>query len=103
MNTIINLVLLLLILSINVVNAKLFNSRAGWLKPSMSDKDDHKTFVPNCVLLRGGSKDTPSDGEKVKGICIGIDLGTTTRLVNIFFTTCTVVCRYINIYILYLF
>ena len=90
MNTIINLVLLLLILSINVVNAKLFNSRAGWLKPSMSDKDDHKTFVPNCVLLRGGSKDTPSDGEKVKGICIGIDLGTTTRLVNIFLTTCTV-------------
>lgn len=71
----------ILILGINVSTAKLFNSRAGWLKPRLGQDDERITSVPvsRCFSLRGGAKEKVSDGEKIKGVCIGIDLGTTTR------------------------
>lgn len=72
------LVAVVALLNCNFASAKLFNSKAGWLKPRVSERDDHKRLIPSCILLRGGSSEK-SDDEKIKGYCIGIDLGTTTR------------------------
>lgn len=51
-----------------------FTGVRSWLKPAK--KVDSK--LQQCLKLRGGSSDG-GDSEKVKGVCIGIDLGTTYR------------------------
>lgn len=74
------LIAIVALLSCNFVDAKLFNSRGGWLKSHTSDRDERRNMIPTCVSLRGGSSEKSAD-EKIKGYCIGIDLGTTTRYV----------------------
>lgn len=69
------------------------SSRNGWLRQqSTSSHDDNEYELvrqndavslkySNCLQLRGGasSDDKTSNDSKIKGICIGIDLGTTYR------------------------
>lgn len=71
--------LVCLLLGISCVAGKLFNSRGSWLKPRASFEEEKPLVVPRCIALRGGASEKPSEGEKIKGVCIGIDLGTTTR------------------------
>lgn len=63
--------------------------RNGWLRQqSTSGHDDNENDLvrqndavsltySNCLQLRGGA--SGDDDKKIKGICIGIDLGTTYR------------------------
>lgn len=46
------------------------HQRLGQREESRSD---------HCMQLRGGSSDGKGSEEKIKGTCIGIDLGTTYR------------------------
>ena len=61
-------------------NAKLFSPRVSWLKPSAVsvEHDEKGTKVNNCFSLRGGANEKETEA-KIKGLCIGIDLGTTYR------------------------
>jgi hypothetical protein len=51
-----------------------FRGLSSWSKPAR--KVERK--VQHCLQLRGGSSEGETS-EKVKGVCIGIDLGTTYR------------------------
>jgi hypothetical protein len=74
------LVVTFLALGQHAVLGRLFGGRAGWLRPSGLGKQEETPIVTQrCFTLRGGAKEKVADGEKVKGVCIGIDLGTTTR------------------------
>lgn len=59
-------------------------ARLGWFRlPSSVKPSTHSSSferVNNNLLVRGGEKSGSSD-EKIKGCCIGIDLGTTFRFV----------------------
>jgi hypothetical protein len=49
---------------------------SSWLKSHKSDADSLKEKLVTC---RGGSTDSQSGEKKIKGVCVGIDLGTTYR------------------------
>ena len=64
----------------NSESSGLFASRTNWMKET-SKPDDFKlkNTLENCFSIRGGADDVSSNNEKIKGVCIGIDLGTTYR------------------------
>lgn len=66
-------------------NAFLFNHRAGWLKANPANRSN--TLSSQCFKLWGGASSSDASDEKVKGLCIGIDLGTTTRFVIFLFVS----------------
>ena len=60
--------------------------RNGWLRQQSHDDNENDLVrqndavsltYSNCLQLRGGA--SGDDDKKIKGICIGIDLGTTYR------------------------
>lgn len=75
---------LLLCLSVALTNRSiisseathLFNSHNSWLNNKRNN--DENTVRNKLFSLRGGSTDSDKT-EKIKGHCIGIDLGTTYR------------------------
>lgn len=53
-----------------------------WLSGTKEDTNYHKrTSILSRLSVRGGSSDQESKASKVKGLCVGIDLGTTYRFV----------------------
>lgn len=77
---------LLLLLTINVLifqcnSSRIFRNSNSWLINKSSTTDDEKTYttVNNCLSLRGGASNEKEEDTKIKGTCIGIDLGTTYR------------------------
>ena len=82
MNTIliVQIAVLVAVLSAHSVSAGLFNHRVGWLKSRPTNTEERgNTASSKCFAIRGGASDKDASDEKVKGLCIGIDLGTTTR------------------------
>jgi len=75
----VQLVALLLFIFNQVATSRQF-FLARTLRPVPSKKENKKeeNQVKNCLNLRGGGKGKDEDG-KIKGTCIGIDLGTTYR------------------------
>jgi hypothetical protein len=68
-------IVLLLAQQVAVVQGGLFrNIGTSWLKSAQNEQ-----AVRKCFMIRGGGSDDQKNGEKVKGVCIGIDLGTTYR------------------------
>lgn len=76
----VQIALLVAVLNANSARAGMFNHRVGWLKSRPSNSEERSnTANSKCFVLRGGASDKDATDEKVKGLCIGIDLGTTTR------------------------
>ena len=78
--------------SFDAANARVFTSNWASLiiKKSERKNDGHKIIpiepiggtsstINNLLRLCGGASESPIKDEKIKGICIGIDLGTTYR------------------------
>ena len=62
---------------LSYVGSSVFRSIGNsWLKPHKSDADSLREKLVTC---RGGSTDSQSGEKKIKGVCVGIDLGTTYR------------------------
>ena len=65
--------LILALVSVLAVKGSVFRRIGGWYareKPAATSR---------CLLLRGGANDKTDGNNKIKGVCIGIDLGTTYR------------------------
>ena len=75
-------VIVALLLSCVATSATFLGSPIRWLKPV--SQDDSISKRNRMLQIRGGStaEATPANGSKIKGHCIGIDLGTTYRYDN---------------------
>jgi hypothetical protein len=62
-----------------VASGKWFHTPT-WFQ-ALSNSEKEASALAQCLLLRGGEEPTvPAEGDgKIKGTCIGIDLGTTYR------------------------
>ena len=72
-------VIVAFLLSCVATSATFLGSPIRWLKPV--SHDDSITKRNRMLRIRGGNaaETTPANGSKIKGHCIGIDLGTTYR------------------------
>lgn len=77
------LLLAVLLVGTQVVNANFATRRVGRLRIEQDEEDTKRGIIERCLKLRGGVTEESGDG-KVKGTCIGIDLGTTYRYVIFF-------------------
>lgn len=65
--------------SVGFVCSSVFGPSSFWLRKPNSDMADELTRFADILRLRGGEDEKKETSEKIKGCCIGIDLGTTYR------------------------
>lgn len=59
------------------------------MRKSSSDETDITSKFASILRLRGGEEEKKGTTDKIKGCCIGIDLGTTYRYVPAIFNSPT--------------
>ena len=64
-------------------------SRIFALSKKADRKSENAIRLHNLIKMRGGEAEESSAAKKIKGLCIGIDLGTTYRFLHKFHTILT--------------
>ena len=61
-------------------SSSIFRPSSHWLGKQKTGSNDDTSKITRVLRIRGGAEETKKDGtDKIKGCCIGIDLGTTYR------------------------
>jgi Hsp70 protein len=71
--------LLLAATSFGFTSSSVFGPTSHWLRKPNSDETDKTLKFATILRLRGGEEAKQEGTDKIKGCCIGIDLGTTYR------------------------
>jgi hypothetical protein len=71
--------LLLAATSFGLTCSSVFGPTSHWLRKPNSDETDKTLKFATMLRLRGGEEAKKEGTDKIKGCCIGIDLGTTYR------------------------
>jgi hypothetical protein len=70
---------LLALVACKLTTSSVIGPSTHWLKSPSSSKSDESENIRSVFRLRGGEEVKTETTEKIKGCCIGIDLGTTYR------------------------
>jgi hypothetical protein len=71
---------LIVFISIAFATSGRLGGSFSWLRSKKSSENESHD-IKQCFSLRAGATtDKPNGNDKIKGVCIGIDLGTTYRL-----------------------
>jgi hypothetical protein len=62
-----------------VTTSTVIGPSSHWLKSPSNSKSEESENIRSLLRLRGGEEAKTETTEKIKGCCIGIDLGTTYR------------------------
>jgi hypothetical protein len=81
MENVVKLIVVLFLCQEVIYGKLLRNVGSSWLKRSSNNEEQTSSGIRRCLTISGGASDNEKNGEKIQGVCIGIDLGTTYRYV----------------------